>query len=32
MPAKWFGIPNVDLDILAASIDNFTQRDLGFMV
>jgi len=31
-PAKWFGMTNVDLDILAAKIDNLTQRDLGFMV
>ena len=30
--AKWFGIPDVDLDIVAPHIDNFTQRDLGFMV
>ncbi|MDH3614048.1 MAG: DUF1501 domain-containing protein [Gammaproteobacteria bacterium] len=30
--AKWFGIPDVDLDIVAPHIDNFAQRDLGFMV
>lgn len=30
--AKWFGIPDVDLDIVAPHIDNFMQRDLGFMV
>jgi len=30
--AKWFGIPDVDLDIVAPNIDNFVQRDLGFMV
>jgi uncharacterized protein (DUF1501 family) len=30
--AKWFGIPDVDLDLVAPHIDNFTQRDLGFMV
>ena len=30
--AKWFGIPDVDLDIVAPHIDNFVQRDLGFMV
>lgn len=30
--AKWFGIPDVDLDIVAPNIDNFLQRDLGFMV
>jgi uncharacterized protein (DUF1501 family) len=30
--ARWFGIPDVDLDIVAPNIDNFTLRDLGFMV
>jgi len=30
--ARWFGIPDVDLDIVAPHIDNFAQRDLGFMV
>ena len=30
--AKWFGIPDIDLDIVAPNIDNFLQRDLGFMV
>lgn len=30
--AKWFGIPDIDLDIVAPNIDNFVQRDLGFMV
>ena len=30
--AKWFSIPDVDLDIVAPHIDNFVQRDLGFMV
>ena len=30
--AKWFGIPDVDLDIVAPNIDNFVRRDLGFMV
>ena len=30
--AKWFGIPDLDLDLVAPHIDNFTQRDLGFMV
>ena len=30
--ARWFGIPDVDLDIVAPHIDNFMQRDLGFMV
>ncbi|NIL95150.1 MAG: DUF1501 domain-containing protein [Woeseiaceae bacterium] len=30
--AKWFGIPDADLDIVAPHLDNFTQRDLGFLV
>lgn len=30
--AMWFGIPDVDLDIVAPNIDNFVQRELGFMV
>ena len=30
--AKWFGVPDTDLDIVAPHIDNFVQRDLGFMV
>jgi len=30
--AKWFGIPDADLDIVAPHIDNFLERDLGFMV
>lgn len=30
--AKWFGIPDADLDIVAPHIGNFAQRDLGFMV
>ena len=30
--AKWFGIPDADIDIVAPHIDNFTRRDLGFMV
>ena len=29
--AKWFGIPDTDLDIVAPHIDNFIERDLGFM-
>lgn len=29
--AKWFGIEDQDLDIVAPHIDNFVQRDLGFM-
>ncbi|MDJ0812303.1 MAG: DUF1501 domain-containing protein [Woeseiaceae bacterium] len=30
--AAWFGVPDVDLDIVAPHIGNFVQRDLGFMV
>ena len=30
--ARWFGVPEVDLDIVAPHIGNFAQRDLGFMV
>jgi len=30
--AKWFGIPNADLGMVAPNIDNFTQRDLGFLL
>lgn len=30
--ARWFGIPDADLDIVAPHIDNFALRDLGFMV
>ncbi len=30
--AKWFGIDDVDLDIVAPNIDNFAVRDLGFMI
>ncbi len=30
--AKWFGIPDVDLDIVAPNLLNFAQRDLGFMI
>jgi len=30
--AKWFGIPDVDLDIVAPDLSNFAQRDLGFMI
>jgi uncharacterized protein (DUF1501 family) len=30
--ARWFGIPDTDLDIVAPNIDNFTTRDLGFMI
>lgn len=30
--SRWFGVPDVDLDIVAPNIDNFAQRDLGFMV
>lgn len=30
--AKWFGIPDIDLDIVAPNLSNFAQRDLGFMI
>jgi uncharacterized protein (DUF1501 family) len=30
--AKWFGIPDADLDIVAPNLSNFAQRDLGFMI
>jgi uncharacterized protein (DUF1501 family) len=30
--AKWFGIPDVDLGIVAPNLSNFAQRDLGFMI
>jgi uncharacterized protein (DUF1501 family) len=30
--AKWFGIPDVDLDVVAPNLANFAQRDLGFMM
>jgi uncharacterized protein (DUF1501 family) len=30
--ARWFGIPDADLDIVAPNIDNFAVRDLGFFV
>jgi uncharacterized protein (DUF1501 family) len=30
--ARWFGILDADLDVVAPHIANFAQRDLGFMV
>ncbi len=30
--ARWFGIPDADLDVVAPSLANFAQRDLGFMI
>lgn len=30
--AKWFGIPDIDLDIVAPNLVNFAERDLGFMI
>jgi len=30
--ARWFGIADVDLDIVAPNIDNFAVRDLGFLI
>ena len=30
--AKWFGIPDVELDIVAPNLQNFAEQDLGFMM
>jgi uncharacterized protein (DUF1501 family) len=30
--ARWFGVADADLASVAPSIDNFGQRDLGFMI
>ncbi len=30
--ARWFGIPDADLDVVAPNLGNFAQRDLGFML
>jgi uncharacterized protein (DUF1501 family) len=30
--ARWFGIPDMDLEIVAPNLGNFAQRDLGFMI
>lgn len=30
--AKWFGVDDLDLDMVAPNIDNFTVRDLGFFI
>jgi len=30
--ARWFGIPETDLDIVAPNLPNFVQKDLGFMM
>lgn len=30
--ARWFGIPDADLDAIAPNLSNFAQRDLGFMI
>ncbi len=30
--ARWFGIPDADLDVVAPNLPNFAQRDLGFMI
>jgi uncharacterized protein (DUF1501 family) len=29
--AKWFGIPDADLDVVAPNLGNFVVRDLGFL-
>ena len=30
--ARWFGIPDADLDVVAPNLANFAQHDLGFMI
>jgi uncharacterized protein (DUF1501 family) len=30
--ARWFGIPDVDLDVVAPNLANFATRDLGFLI
>jgi hypothetical protein len=30
--ARWFGVPEEDLPVVARSIDNFSVSDLGFLV
>ena len=30
--ARWFGIPDMDLEVVAPNLGNFAQRDLGFMI
>ncbi len=30
--AKWFGIQDADLDVVAPNLVNFAERDLGFMI
>ena len=30
--AKWFGIDDAELDMVAPNLSNFAQRDLGFMI
>jgi len=30
--ARWFGIPDTDLDVVAPNLGNFALRDLGFMI
>ena len=30
--ARWFGIADVDLNVVAPNLGNFAQRDLGFMI
>jgi uncharacterized protein (DUF1501 family) len=30
--AKWFGVPDADLDLVAPHLQKFTQRDLGFLL
>ena len=30
--ARWFGVPDTDLGLVAPNLDNFVQQDLGFML
>ena len=30
--ARWFGIPDADLDVVAPNLANFAERDLGFII
>ena len=30
--ARWFGIVDADLDVVAPNLGNFARRDLGFMI
>jgi uncharacterized protein (DUF1501 family) len=30
--ARWFGVPEEKLPLIAPNVDNFASRDLGFMI